>query len=54
VLIGRPYLWGLAVSGAAGVTRVIEMLRLELEAAMALLGAPTLAALDRSVLWPER
>jgi len=54
VMIGRPYLWGLAVSGSEGVKRVVEMLRLELEAAMALLGAPTLAALDRSVLWPER
>jgi len=54
VMIGRPFLWGLAVSGADGVKRVVEMLRLELEAAMALLGAPTLAALDRSVLWPER
>lgn len=54
VMIGRPFLWGLAVSGAEGVKRVIEMLRLELEAAMALLGAPTLGALDRSVLWPER
>jgi len=54
VMIGRPYLWGLAVSGADGVKRVVEILRLELEAAMALLGAPSLAALDRGVLWPER
>jgi 4-hydroxymandelate oxidase len=53
VMIGRPYLWGLAVSGAEGVRRVIEILRLELEAAMALLGAPALAALDRGALWPE-
>jgi isopentenyl diphosphate isomerase/L-lactate dehydrogenase-like FMN-dependent dehydrogenase len=36
------------------VKRVVEILRLELEAAMALLGAPSLAALDRGVLWPER
>jgi 4-hydroxymandelate oxidase len=54
VMIGRPYLWGLAVSGAEGVRHVIEILRLELEAAMALLGAPALAALDRGALWPER
>src|SRR5205823_9233478 len=29
VLIGRPYLWGLAAGGAAGVSRVIEILRTE-------------------------
>jgi 4-hydroxymandelate oxidase len=27
VLIGRPVLWGLAVDGAAGVTRVLDLLR---------------------------
>ena len=31
VCIGRPYLWGLAVGGADGVQRVVEMLRTELE-----------------------
>ncbi len=51
VMIGRPYLWGLAVSGSEGVRRVVEILRLELEAAMALLGTPTLAAIDRGALW---
>jgi isopentenyl diphosphate isomerase/L-lactate dehydrogenase-like FMN-dependent dehydrogenase len=35
------------------VARVVEMLRLETEAAMALLGAPQIAALDRGVLWPR-
>jgi 4-hydroxymandelate oxidase len=54
VMIGRPYLWGLAVAGSEGVRRVVELLKLEFEAAMALLGAPSLGALDRSVLWPER
>jgi 4-hydroxymandelate oxidase len=51
VQIGRPYLWGLGVAGAAGVARVVEILRKELEMAMALLGRPTLASIDRSVLW---
>ena len=27
VQIGRPYLWGLGVAGAEGVTRVVEILR---------------------------
>ncbi len=38
VLIGRPYVWGLAAEGEAGVSRVIALLRAELELAMALVG----------------
>ena len=52
VLIGRPYLWGLAVGGQAGVEHVLAILRAELERALALLGRPTPAALDRGVLGP--
>jgi len=51
VQIGRPYLWGLGVAGADGVARVVNILRKELELAMALTGRPTLAAIDRTVLW---
>lgn len=51
VQIGRPYLWGLGVAGADGVTRVVEILRKEFEMAMALTGRPTIASIDRSVLW---
>ncbi|HEV2132102.1 MAG TPA: alpha-hydroxy acid oxidase [Longimicrobiaceae bacterium] len=50
VLIGRPYLWGLAVDGQAGAERVLGLLRRELELAMALAGRPTLRELDRSLL----
>ena len=42
VCIGRPYLWGLGAFGQAGVERVLELLRLELRAAMMQLGAPSL------------
>jgi 4-hydroxymandelate oxidase len=38
VLIGRPVLWGLAVDGEAGVSRVLSLLRDELDLAMALAG----------------
>ena len=41
VLIGRPYLWGLGVGGQSGVAQVLEMLRVEVELAMALCGCPT-------------
>ena len=50
VLIGRPVLWGLAVNGAEGVYHVLELLRHELELAMALSGRPTLASIDRSLV----
>jgi 4-hydroxymandelate oxidase len=51
VQIGRPYLWGLGVAGAEGVTRVVEILRKELELAMALMGRPTIKSIDKSSLW---
>lgn len=49
--IGRPYLHGLAVGGAEGVTRAVEILRKEFEIAMMLSGRPTIASIDRSVIW---
>jgi len=51
VQIGRPYLWGLGIAGAEGVARVVEILRKEFEMAMALAGRPSIASIDRSVLW---
>jgi 4-hydroxymandelate oxidase len=54
VLIGRPYVWGLVVDGAAGVQRVIDILRDELETAMGLCGATSLDKIGRQLLWPER
>lgn len=50
VLIGRPYVHGLAVNGADGVSAVIAILRRELEMAMALMGRASLAALDRAAI----
>jgi 4-hydroxymandelate oxidase len=51
VLIGRPYLYGLGVAGAEGVTRVVNILRQEFEMAMALTGRTRLREIDRSLLW---
>ncbi len=51
VLIGRPYCYGLAVAGAEGVSRVVQILRGEFELAMALTGRPSIKSIDRSVLW---
>jgi len=49
-LIGRPYLWGLAVDGEAGVRHVLQLLRDEIILAMALVGRTTLKDLDRTLL----
>lgn len=50
VLVGRPILWGLAANGADGVSHVLELLRTELELAMALSGRPTLDSIERSLV----
>ncbi|HEY6286857.1 MAG TPA: alpha-hydroxy acid oxidase [Ktedonobacteraceae bacterium] len=50
VLVGRPVLWGLAVNGAEGAYHVLEILRKELELAMALSGRPTLSSIDQTLL----
>lgn len=46
-LVGRPALWGLAAGGEAGVGRVLELLRAELELALALCGCASPAGLGR-------
>jgi 4-hydroxymandelate oxidase len=51
-LIGRPYVYGLAVDGSRGVTRIVNILRRELESALALCGRTSVSQIDRSVLWP--
>jgi len=42
VLLGRPYLWGLAAHGALGVAHVLRLVRDELEMHMALCGCARL------------
>lgn len=48
VLCGRAYAYGLAAAGEAGVDRAIEILRVDLERTLRLLGCPSVAELDRS------
>jgi 4-hydroxymandelate oxidase len=52
VLIGRPYVFGLAVAGEEGVTKVLNILQSEFRVAMASTGRTNIASIDRSVLWP--
>jgi 4-hydroxymandelate oxidase len=50
VLVGRPVLWALASGGAKGVRDLLEALRSDLELAMALCGAPEVAALTPDLI----
>ena len=45
--IGKPYLWGLTAGGEAGVAKAFDILTVELDRAMGLLGTPTIAALKK-------
>lgn len=51
VAIGRPVLWGLAVAGQAGVARVLETLRSELDRALALCGCGSWRDLSRDLVY---
>lgn len=46
--IGRPYLYGLAAGGEAGVDRALTILREEFERTLALMGLNDIAQLDRT------
>ena len=48
--IGRPALFGLGAGGPAGVERVLQILRDEIETAMRLLGAHSIAELNQTMV----
>lgn len=50
VAIGRPYAYGLAVGGQAGVEHVVRCLLAETDLIMAIDGYPTISSLERSAL----
>jgi isopentenyl diphosphate isomerase/L-lactate dehydrogenase-like FMN-dependent dehydrogenase len=50
VLVGRPYLWGLALDGQQGVETVLRGLLAELDLTMALSGFTSAGEIDRGVL----
>jgi 4-hydroxymandelate oxidase len=47
VLLGRPLIWGLAVGGERGVTRVLKLIRAELHDALGLAGCEDVTAARR-------
>lgn len=50
VLLGRPVLWGLAVGGEAGVSKMLALLRTEIDLAMALCGCASVADVTRDLV----
>ena len=52
VCLGRPVLWGLALAGADGVARVLDLIRDELALDLLLCGKASVAEVDRSLVVP--
>jgi isopentenyl diphosphate isomerase/L-lactate dehydrogenase-like FMN-dependent dehydrogenase len=50
VLVGRPYVYGLALEGADGVEAVVANLLADLDLTLGLAGRRSVAELERSVL----
>jgi 4-hydroxymandelate oxidase len=46
--VGRPYLWGLAAFGQAGVVRIMDILRAELAVDMGMAGTGKISEINRS------
>ena len=58
VLIGRAYMWAHAAAGEAGVRRILELFRDGIDSTLALIGCPSVSALDSSYVtvpasWPS-
>jgi lactate 2-monooxygenase len=53
VLLGRPYIWGLALDGQAGVEAVLRMVLAEFDLTLALAGYTSPGQLDRESLAPK-
>jgi L-lactate dehydrogenase (cytochrome) len=49
-MIGRAWVYGVAAKGEAGVGAVLGTMTRELRTSMALVGAPRIEAIDRSVV----
>jgi L-lactate dehydrogenase (cytochrome)/isopentenyl-diphosphate delta-isomerase len=50
VCLGRPYMWGLALDGQAGVEHVLRCLLAELDLTLALSGCTAISQVERSTL----
>ena len=53
VLIGRAWAWAVAARGEAGVSHVLDVIRADIDVALALMGQTSFAGIDRSALWND-
>jgi L-lactate dehydrogenase (cytochrome) len=53
VLIGRAWAWAVAARGEAGVRHVLEVMRADIDVALALTGQTSFAGLDRAALYEQ-
>ena len=53
VMVGRPYLYALAVAGEPGVERLLDIFRNEMTRTLSLLGCPDVSELNRTWLQPK-
>ncbi|XP_026726142.1 hydroxyacid oxidase 1 [Trichoplusia ni] len=53
VFVGRPALWGLSVGGQAGVQRMLNIFRTELEYTFQIAGTPTVADITKDMVRHE-
>src|SRR5205807_6502379 len=53
VLIGRAWAWAVAARGETGVRHVLNVMKADIDVALALTGQRSLAGVDRSALYEE-
>jgi L-lactate dehydrogenase (cytochrome) len=51
VLVGRPWAWAVAARGEAGVRHMLEVMKADIDVALALTGQTSIAGVDRSALF---
>ncbi len=54
VMVGRPILWGLAVGGEEGVTKVLSILKSELDVSMVLCGCNSVEEINKDILYLKK
>src|SRR5690606_19378796 len=52
-IFGRPTLYGVAAGGQAGVARVLQIVRNEINMVLTQIGCKSFESLDSSYLWPQ-
>jgi isopentenyl diphosphate isomerase/L-lactate dehydrogenase-like FMN-dependent dehydrogenase len=51
-IVGRPYIWGLAIAGQTGVEHMLGLIKSEIVRSMQLMGCESIDDLDPSWLMP--